>query len=179
MPASRVVPLSTATLATSVAKGPSSGSAASLRSEPGAPKSRANASGKTTRSPPAGVSSASRARFSAGSRVDASWTSVTSIPPVCPPRGPGARPWGETPRVEFDAIVGAGGRGTRLGGVDKASLDVAGRSLLERVLDAVAAARTVVVVGDERPTGRPVRWTREQPAYGGPVAAAYAGRDAL
>ena len=35
------------------------------------------------------------------------------------------------------------------------------------------------MVGDERPTDVPVVLTREQPAYGGPVAAAYAGRDAL
>jgi CTP:molybdopterin cytidylyltransferase MocA len=35
------------------------------------------------------------------------------------------------------------------------------------------------VVGDRTPTDRAVVFTREQPAYGGPVAAAYAGRDAL
>ena len=35
------------------AKGPSSGSAYGARSEPGSPKSRANASGSTTRSVPA------------------------------------------------------------------------------------------------------------------------------
>ena len=48
----------------------------------GSPKSRANASGNTTRSLPSGVSSASRARFAAGSRVDASCTRVTCIPSV-------------------------------------------------------------------------------------------------
>ncbi len=37
----------------------------------------------------------------------------------------------------------------------------------------------MVVVGDERPTSRDVTWVREEPAYGGPVAATYAGRDAL
>jgi molybdopterin-guanine dinucleotide biosynthesis protein A len=81
--------------------------------------------------------------------------------------------------VEFDAVVLAGGRGQRLGGEDKAALELAGATLLDRALRAVEGARTVVVVGDERPTGRPVLWTREQPAYGGPVAAAYAGLDAL
>jgi molybdopterin-guanine dinucleotide biosynthesis protein A len=81
--------------------------------------------------------------------------------------------------VDFDAVVLAGGRAERLDGADKASLDVAGATLLDRALRAVAAARTVVVVGDERPTDIPVEWTREQPAYGGPVAAAYAGLDAL
>ena len=86
---------------------------------------------------------------------------------------------GETPRVDFDAVVLAGGRAERLDGADKAALDVAGATLLDRALRAVAGARTVVVVGDERPTDVPVVWTRERPAYGGPVAAAYAGRDAL
>jgi molybdopterin-guanine dinucleotide biosynthesis protein A len=81
--------------------------------------------------------------------------------------------------VDFDAVVLAGGRAERLDGADKAALDVAGATLLDRALRAVAGARTVVVVGDERPTDVPVVWTRELPAYGGPVAAAYAGRDAL
>ena len=86
---------------------------------------------------------------------------------------------GKTPGVDFDAVVLAGGRAERLDGADKAALDVAGATLLDRALRAVVGARTVVVVGDERPTDVPVVWTREQPAYGGPVAAAYAGRDAL
>ena len=81
--------------------------------------------------------------------------------------------------MDFDAVVLAGGRAERLDGADKAALDVAGATLLDRVLRAVVGAGTVVVVGDERPTDAPVVWTREQPAYGGPVAAAYAGRDAL
>ena len=76
-------------------------------------------------------------------------------------------------------MVLAGGRAERLGGADKAALDVDGVSLLERALAAVAAARDVVVVGDERPTSRDVTWVREEPAYGGPVAATYAGVDAL
>jgi molybdopterin-guanine dinucleotide biosynthesis protein A len=81
--------------------------------------------------------------------------------------------------VDFDAVVLAGGRAERLDGADKAALDVAGATLLDRALRAVAGARTIVVVGDERPTEVAVVWTREQPAYGGPVAAAYAGLDAL
>jgi molybdopterin-guanine dinucleotide biosynthesis protein A len=81
--------------------------------------------------------------------------------------------------VDFDAVVLAGGRAERLDGADKAALDVAGATLLDRALRAVAAARTIVVVGDERPTDVPVVWTREQPAYGGPVAATYAGLEAL
>ena len=60
-------------------------------------------------------------------------------------------------------MVLAGGRAERLGGEDKAALDVGGATLLERALAAVAPARRVVVVGDERPTARPVLWTREHP----------------
>ena len=83
--------------------------------------------------------------------------------------------------MRYVAIVLAGGRGTRLGGRDKAAVEVAGRSLLDRALSAVAGASSVVVVGDERPVASPVPllWTRESPAYGGPVAATYAGLDAL
>jgi len=72
---------------------------------------------------------------------------------------------------EYDAIVLAGGTARRLGGADKAALPVAGRALLDRVLDVVAGAGQIVVVGAERPVERPVRWTRESPAGAGPVAA--------
>ena len=77
--------------------------------------------------------------------------------------------------MEFDAIVLAGGSAKRLGGVDKAELVIGGKRLLDRVLDAVGAADNVVVVGPERDTTRPVIWTREAPAGGGPVAALAAG----
>ena len=82
--------------------------------------------------------------------------------------------------TSFDAVILAGGSGRRLGGVDKAALTVGGATLLERTLDAVERARTVVCVGPERPlrdTGRTVAWTREQPPGGGPVAALGAGLD--
>ncbi len=72
-------------------------------------------------------------------------------------------------------MVLAGGRAERLGGEDKAALDVGGATLLERALARLLRRQRVVVVGDERPTARPVLWTREHPAYGGPVAATYAG----
>ncbi len=77
------------------------------------------------------------------------------------------------------AIILAGGRSVRLDGADKATLEHAGRTLLDHALDAVAAAGEVVVVGDPVPTQRPVTFTREDPAYGGPVAALLTGRDAL
>lgn len=74
----------------------------------------------------------------------------------------------------FDAIILAGGRGSRLGGVRKPDLQVGGRRLLDMALAAVRGARRVVVVGDVSvPEG--VLLTREDPPYGGPVAAVEAG----
>lgn len=77
--------------------------------------------------------------------------------------------------MSYDAIVLAGGAARRLGGADKPALSVGGRTLLDRVLDACPDAATTVVVGGRRPTARPVRWAREEPAGGGPVAALDAG----
>ncbi|MGW8328259.1 NTP transferase domain-containing protein [Streptomyces sp. NPDC055808] len=75
----------------------------------------------------------------------------------------------------YDAVVLAGGAAKRLGGADKPGLSVGGRALLDRVLTACAGAATTVVVGGRRPTARPVVWTREEPAGGGPLAALDAG----
>ncbi|GLB64436.1 hypothetical protein NCCP2495_23150 [Dietzia sp. NCCP-2495] len=67
------------------------------------------------------------------------------------------------------AIVLTGGRGTRLGGVDKARLTVSGRPMVETVLAAArAVAGAVVTVG---PGGD----TREEPPHSGPVAGLAAG----
>ncbi|MCL3992999.1 NTP transferase domain-containing protein [Streptomyces lavenduligriseus] len=75
----------------------------------------------------------------------------------------------------YDAVVLAGGAARRLGGADKPGVRVGGRALLDRVLAACADARTTVVVAAPRPTARPVRWTREDPPGGGPLAALAAG----
>ncbi|MEU0283357.1 NTP transferase domain-containing protein [Streptomyces sp. NPDC088147] len=75
----------------------------------------------------------------------------------------------------YDAIVLAGGAAKRLGGADKPGVRVGGRSLLDRVLAACEGAARTVVVGSRRPTVRPVRWAREDPPGGGPVAALDAG----
>jgi molybdopterin-guanine dinucleotide biosynthesis protein A len=75
----------------------------------------------------------------------------------------------------WQAVLLAGGRGSRLGGRHKPAIAVAGRTLLDRALAAVAGADRVVVVGPGEPTERPVRWTREEPPGGGPVAALAAG----
>lgn len=75
----------------------------------------------------------------------------------------------------WQAVLLAGGRGSRLGGRHKPAIAVRGRTLLNHALAAVAGADRVVVVGPVEPTDRPVRWTREQPPGGGPVAALAAG----
>ncbi|MCD4523596.1 molybdenum cofactor guanylyltransferase [Nocardioides sp. cx-173] len=79
----------------------------------------------------------------------------------------------------FAAVILAGGRAARLGGVDKASVEIGGRTLLARAIDAVVDASEVVAVGEPVPTERPVTFTYESPRYGGPVAALLTGRDAL
>lgn len=75
----------------------------------------------------------------------------------------------------YDAVVLAGGAARRLGGVDKAGLDVGGQTLLDRVLGAVRDAGRAIVVGPERPASGPVLWTCEDPPGGGPVAGLAAG----
>jgi molybdopterin-guanine dinucleotide biosynthesis protein A len=80
--------------------------------------------------------------------------------------------------VSHDAIVLAGGRGSRLGGVVKPAVSVGGRRLLDIALAAVAGARRVVVVGDV-PVPDGVLRTREDPPFGGPVAGVDAGFAAL
>ncbi|MDT0307097.1 NTP transferase domain-containing protein [Streptomyces sp. DSM 44917] len=81
------------------------------------------------------------------------------------------------PGVPLDAVVLAGGAARRLGGADKPAVRVGGRTLLDRVLAACAGAGAVapVVVGPRRPTVHPVRWAREDPPGGGPLAALDAG----
>ncbi|WP_372593755.1 molybdenum cofactor guanylyltransferase [Actinotalea sp.] len=78
-----------------------------------------------------------------------------------------------------DAIVLAGGGGTRLGGTDKAAVTVGGRPMLAHVLDAVAAARRVVVVGPPTLDTRGAERVQEDPPFGGPAAGLAAGLDHL
>jgi molybdopterin-guanine dinucleotide biosynthesis protein A len=75
------------------------------------------------------------------------------------------------------AIVLAGGRASRLGGIDKTALPFRGQTLLEHAIAAAEGAEDVVVVGAGGPPG--VRVVREEPAGGGPVAALAAGLAAL
>jgi molybdopterin-guanine dinucleotide biosynthesis protein A len=81
--------------------------------------------------------------------------------------------------ARWDAVLLAGGAGRRLGTIDKPALSVRGRTLLDIAIAACAAARMTVVVGPVRPTSRPVRWAREDPPGGGPLAALATGVRAL
>lgn len=76
-------------------------------------------------------------------------------------------------------MIIAGGAGRRLSGMDKPAIEVGGRSLLARAVDAVADAEEIVVVGPRRPLDRAVTWTRENPPGTGPLAALAAGLAAL
>ncbi|WBM80051.1 NTP transferase domain-containing protein [Cryobacterium breve] len=79
----------------------------------------------------------------------------------------------------------AGGRGSRLGGAVKPAVEVAGRTLLSRVLDARTLARRVVIVGPASarsaagPEATGALWALEDPPFGGPVAGIAAGLAAL
>jgi molybdopterin-guanine dinucleotide biosynthesis protein A len=79
--------------------------------------------------------------------------------------------------LRLGAVILTGGTAARMDGIDKASIEVGGVTLLERALAATMAALEVVVVGQEVPTSRPVTWTREDPPLGGPAAGILAGLD--
>ena len=87
----------------------------------------------------------------------------------------------------LDAIVLAGGRSSRLSGEPKAQLLWHGETLLQNTVDAAlhAGARRVVVVGldaqvlDAHGRDARIRFTREDPPFGGPAAAIGAGMRAL
>jgi molybdopterin-guanine dinucleotide biosynthesis protein A len=96
--------------------------------------------------------------------------------------------------LAFDAVILAGGRSLRLGGVPKQSLVFQGQTLLERSVAAAAGALHIVVVGNTDPPagGAPLAQPlappalpphlltcREEPHFAGPAAAIAAGLDAL
>ena len=90
--------------------------------------------------------------------------------------------------LPVDLIVLAGGRGSRLDGALKPAVEVAGRTLLSRVLDARPLAQQAVVVGpveaqpaaiDEHGNAVSVIWALEDPPFGGPVAGLAAGLTAI
>ncbi|WP_018683546.1 molybdenum cofactor guanylyltransferase [Actinokineospora enzanensis] len=75
----------------------------------------------------------------------------------------------------WSAIVLAGGKATRLGGIDKPALIVNGTPMLDRALQAATGATEITVVGPRRRTTTHVRWIREHPQGSGPLAALAAG----
>ena len=79
----------------------------------------------------------------------------------------------------FGGVLLTGGTAARMDGTDKGSLELDGRTLLDRCLGAFLDAGEVVVVGPSTVTARPVTFTREDPPFGGPVAGLLAGVDAL
>lgn len=82
--------------------------------------------------------------------------------------------------MTFDAIVLAGGRASRMGGIDKPMLRIGGKSLLELAIGAAAGARQLVVVGpDTLPVPAPALRVQEDPPFGGPAAAIAAGLNML
>ncbi|MGX1162291.1 molybdopterin-guanine dinucleotide biosynthesis protein A [Arthrobacter sp. SLBN-100] len=86
----------------------------------------------------------------------------------------------EQNRLDFDALVLAGGRSSRLGGVPKQGLVFEGVPLLQHSLAACSAASLTAVVGpDPGPLPARVVACREQPEFAGPAAAVAAGLEAL
>ena len=82
--------------------------------------------------------------------------------------------------VHFNALILAGGRSSRLGGVPKQHLLFHGRSLLHAALAAGSGAARIVVVGPvTEPLPEGVLSCREQPEFAGPAAAIAAGLEAL
>lgn len=75
-------------------------------------------------------------------------------------------------RGSYTAVVLTGGQSRRFGSGDKTAALVAGRTLLQRVVDSVIEAEAVVVVGPtvEVHTPRALMWTREHPPGSGPLA---------
>jgi len=83
----------------------------------------------------------------------------------------------EPASVEHDAVLLAGGRASRMGGVDKTALVTDGLALTDHAVAASAGARSVVLVGlrEGRTAPDGVVVTREDPPFGGPVAGIAAG----
>lgn len=81
----------------------------------------------------------------------------------------------------LDAVILAGGRAERLDGASKPDLVVGGRRLLATAIAAAraAACERIVVVGPPELEAPGCLVVREDPPFGGPVAALAAGLDAL
>ena len=74
------------------------------------------------------------------------------------------------PRADWSLIVLTGGTARRLDGIDKATVDLAGVTPVELILQALPPGIPVIVAGDPLPTSRPVTFRREDPPGAGPAA---------
>jgi len=77
-------------------------------------------------------------------------------------------------RSDVSALILAGGKATRLGGVDKATLVVEGRTIFERQVAALSASVAEIVVSAPRDVPG-FRCVRDPVADGGPLAGIAAG----
>ena len=103
--------------------------------------------------------------------------SLTSTPTVNSVQPANSTP-SSTPQPRVVVLIPAGGGSARLGGVDKTRLPLGNSTVLATLLTATAAWDRIVVgheAGDLGPTFPQVRWCREDPPGGGPVAALAAG----
>lgn len=80
--------------------------------------------------------------------------------------------------MTYAVIILTGGKGERLGGVDKAALSFRDATLLDHVLSVVDDAAQKVVVGPEKEIPGVV-WAREDPPGGGPLAGLAAGLEKI
>ncbi len=78
--------------------------------------------------------------------------------------------------MRADAIILAGGKASRMGGIDKPAIQIGGRTMLDAALSAVVGCQRTVVVGPHRADlGPEIAQTQEDPGGSGPVAAIGAG----
>jgi molybdopterin-guanine dinucleotide biosynthesis protein A len=126
-----------------------------------------------------------RNRLDAAASAPDAATPPTGVRRAAPDVNPGAASEAnpDAAPVEYgvlDAVVLAGGRASRLGGIDKPSLVIRGVRLVDRAVGAAAAAGAgrVILVGPHRASAveaaRLIEM-REDPPFGGPVAALAAG----
>ncbi|AKU15342.1 molybdenum cofactor guanylyltransferase [Luteipulveratus mongoliensis] len=79
---------------------------------------------------------------------------------------------------DVTAVVLCGGRSSRFG-ADKTRAPFSGTTVLDHLLDALPADWPIIAVGEQRRTARIVTWTRESPAFAGPLAGLAAALDAV
>lgn len=93
----------------------------------------------------------------------------------------GTPPAGSASPYPAAFVILTGGIGSRLGGVDKAGLELAGATLLDRALAACGDSIVIVAGPSSGNSGLAprVRWVTETPAHGGPAAGLAAGIAAL